>query len=265
MSSPVIEDSVLFGKVVTFLDPDQIRVVNGCPDLNRLDDPNRLGAATQLFQNSAFLSNAENYPAFISDDERDAFFTERLDLMEKQIAELVKDLTKEEVKEIIRLVKNEASDDELLTTFARFGGGNKFAQTFKVGPEHLALGRAMPLVNGMLIPGNIFTPKAAIEAHKEVNITASGNGLRVHNPIASTLLCTDLIRRTVLEPDVSVNTIITDVSPLQETLRLTVRETDLCGFLPSKVPANTIVLLFVGVAAKESRNSTFTFGHCRSP
>ncbi len=261
-TSPKIEDTVLFGKVVTLANPDDIVKATYCADLERLSDVSRLGPAANLFKNSPFFENEVKYIVFDKDTDRNSEFLKQLHLMQDQMLQINDKLSRKDYQKIVSLVKSNASDDELLTSFATLAA-NTFGG-FKVTPEFLANARKLPLVPDMLISENIFNTDDVVTSHEYISKLAKNNILQFHNPIAATLLNTDFLRKTVLETDKSVNTIITELAPLQVSLRLTNTETDLCGLLNTKVPPNTIVLFDIRTASQISHSTLFTFGQGRT-
>ena len=54
---------------------------------------------------------------------------------------------------------------------------------------------------------------------------------------------------------------MTDNAPLQVSLRLTNKSTDLGGLLPMHVPKGTIVFYDIRYAARKTGDSRFVFGH----
>lgn len=197
--------------------------------------------------------------AFDKSTDRDQVFLGQLHLMQDQMLQINDKLTHENLRKIISLVKSGASDDVLLTYFATLAA-NTFGG-FTVTPEFLTNARKLPLVPDMLISQNLFNTDDDVKAHEYVSEKAHGDILRHHNPVAATVLNTDLIRKTVNQTDKSVNDIITEMAPLQVSLRITNKETNICGLLNQTVPKDTVVLYDIRTASQISHSTLFTFGH----
>ena len=266
-----LEDTALYGKVITILSPELITQLTNSPDLDRVDNPAHMGPAGLVFQQSPFFAPPNNlYPAFIRPDSSE--FYPRLCLMEEQINTLNQTMQRDPkfskyFNQLINMVKNGSSDEDLLTFWAHIGGANLFLGgeenyvqgSPQVDKQFLSEAMKMPLVQHMTRPNFLFKPEMG-EAHKALLNRARGDILALHNPIAATVLCPMILKRIIMEPNTPVNDIITQESPLQFTLRITNKQTNL-GILSQSVPPMTLVYFANGKAAKETKNTTFTFGH----
>ncbi len=261
-----VENTALYGKVVIIMSPELIAQLTTSPDVNRVDTPANMGPAGIIFQQSPFFSPPNTlYPAFTYTNSPE--FYPRLCLMEEQMNTLNKNIKREHLETLVKMVKGGASDEDLLIYYGDIGGANLFfggQETYvhgapKVSKQFLGECMKMPLVQHMTRPNFLFKPEME-EAHESLLNRAGGDILKLHNPIASTVLCPMIIKRVIMEPNTPVNDIITQESPLQFTLRITNKQTNL-GILPESVPPMTLVYFTNGKAAKETKNTAFTFGH----
>ena len=216
-------------------------------NLERLEDESKLGKALPLFRDSSLCSkNGKHFPFM---NEPDKYI---ISAIEDEIALTLSEISDKEYKKIIQLVRKNVDDDELLIEFAKISG-NKFGRC-EIDRKFLIAARKLPsLLDIVSLNGGDTTL-----AKQQITEYIGDDYIKIHNAIASTLLCPELIRKTILEPQKSIQTIITENAPLKYSLRVVKNEVVIRNKL---LPKDTLILFNIDACAKVTGDTRFVFGN----
>jgi hypothetical protein len=219
------------------------------PELERLDDARKLGSKVCPYFEASALSG-ENGKHFPLVNEPDEYIISGI---VDEIRLTLSEITEKDYQKISDLVRQGVSNDELLVEFAKISG-NKFGRCI-IDKDFLTDARKLPSLGEMF---NCTNPLEEIVSAKQRIVEKVGNDyIKIHNAIASTLLCPILIRKTLLEPNKSIEQIVYENAPLKHSLRVVKNQVIIGGKV---LPKNSVVLFNVALCAKTTQDTRFVFG-----
>lgn len=239
------------GHVVVVDTVPEIRRLIDSPSLERLEEQERLGSLSYYFDLSPLsASNGKHFP-FVNKPDRKA-----IKKIEDEIRQYLSEITEDDYKKIATLVRQKASDDEILLAFSKITG-NKFGRC-KVDKSFLRNARSLPSISDIYDDPRVVECPVRIEKAREKVIQKTGDDyIRLHNCIVSMFLSIDMIKKTVLQKDKTIFQIISENASLKYAVRVVKTPIIING---KQCQKGTVVLFNIAKASRETGDTRFAFG-----
>lgn len=221
------------------------------PRLERLESQERLGFGCPYFDLTPLTaSNGKHFP-FVNQPEQ-----KLMSRIVEEIRQYLSEITEENYRTIISMVRNKVPDNELLLYYATLTA-NKFGKCH-VDRAFLKNIQCLPSIADIYDDGErTLNGHLRIAKAKEKVVDRIGDDyVKIHNAVAS-LLGVEMIKKTVRQKDKDIMRIIAENAPLKYSIRVAREEVQIDG---KKIAPGTVLLFDIARASRETGDTRFVFG-----